>query len=215
MRAAKSHRSRSERNRRLRCRHRESPAHREASLPRTVSGPRALRAQLRARRCQVRFGAGDQFHARCLRNPQYAWPRAGSTGRQNSRAVLRRLGNLRPQLLRRRGAGRGAAVAIGRTSRSACNSCAGTSTVGTTTVRRITAKCTPPPMPPASSSRIPTKAGSTAGRNRKPRRNSRSACRPPNGPAAAVQGVSVQNCGGMYAIPNLRLLNHQLPAAGY
>jgi nicotinate dehydrogenase subunit B len=34
-------------------------------------------------------------------------------------------------------------------------------------------------------------------------------------PGGGVQGVSVQNCGGMYAIPNVRLLNHQLPAAGY
>lgn len=38
---------------------------------------------------------------------------------------------------------------------------------------------------------------------------------PTERPGAAVQGVSVQNCGGMYAIPNLRLLNHQLPAVGY
>ncbi|HXP89218.1 MAG TPA: molybdopterin cofactor-binding domain-containing protein [Bryobacteraceae bacterium] len=34
-------------------------------------------------------------------------------------------------------------------------------------------------------------------------------------PGGGVQGVSIQNCGGMYVIPNVRLLNHQLPAAGY
>jgi nicotinate dehydrogenase subunit B len=34
-------------------------------------------------------------------------------------------------------------------------------------------------------------------------------------PAGAVMGVSALNCGGMYAIPNVRLTTHQLPAAAY
>jgi nicotinate dehydrogenase subunit B len=34
-------------------------------------------------------------------------------------------------------------------------------------------------------------------------------------PGVGVQGVSAQNCGAMYAIPNLRLLNHQVPNSGY
>ncbi len=34
-------------------------------------------------------------------------------------------------------------------------------------------------------------------------------------PGGAVQGVSAQNCGAMYAIPNLRLLNHQVAVNGY
>jgi nicotinate dehydrogenase subunit B len=34
-------------------------------------------------------------------------------------------------------------------------------------------------------------------------------------PAGAVMGVSALNCGGMYAIPNLRLISHMLPAKDY
>ncbi len=34
-------------------------------------------------------------------------------------------------------------------------------------------------------------------------------------PPAPVQGVSALNCGGMYAIPNVRLVNHQVPAKDY
>lgn len=34
-------------------------------------------------------------------------------------------------------------------------------------------------------------------------------------PAGAVQQVNRLTCGGMYDIPNLRLLNHQVPAMGY
>ena len=34
-------------------------------------------------------------------------------------------------------------------------------------------------------------------------------------PPAAVQGVSALNCGGMYAIPNVRLVSHQVPAKDY
>jgi nicotinate dehydrogenase subunit B len=34
-------------------------------------------------------------------------------------------------------------------------------------------------------------------------------------PPAAVQGVSALNCGGMYDVANLRLVNHQLPAKEY
>ena len=34
-------------------------------------------------------------------------------------------------------------------------------------------------------------------------------------PGGAVQGVSALNCGGMYDIPNLRLVNHKLPVAQY
>src|SRR5262249_31196244 len=34
-------------------------------------------------------------------------------------------------------------------------------------------------------------------------------------PGGAVQGVSQLNCAGMYDVPNLRLVNHKLPAAGY
>ncbi len=34
-------------------------------------------------------------------------------------------------------------------------------------------------------------------------------------PGGAVQGVSALNCGGMYDVANLRLLNHKLPAAEY
>jgi CO/xanthine dehydrogenase Mo-binding subunit len=34
-------------------------------------------------------------------------------------------------------------------------------------------------------------------------------------PSAAVQQVSALNCGGMYAIPNVRLLNHQIAALDY
>jgi len=34
-------------------------------------------------------------------------------------------------------------------------------------------------------------------------------------PAGAVMGVSALNCGGMYAIPNVRLITHQLPAKDY
>ncbi len=34
-------------------------------------------------------------------------------------------------------------------------------------------------------------------------------------PAGGVMGVSTLNCGGMYAIPNVRLINHQLPAKEY
>jgi CO/xanthine dehydrogenase Mo-binding subunit len=38
---------------------------------------------------------------------------------------------------------------------------------------------------------------------------------PTEWPAGAVQGVSALNCGGMYAIPNVRLVNHQLPGKDY
>ena len=34
-------------------------------------------------------------------------------------------------------------------------------------------------------------------------------------PAGAVQGVSALNCGGMYAIPNLRLISHMVPGKDY
>ncbi len=34
-------------------------------------------------------------------------------------------------------------------------------------------------------------------------------------PGGAVQGVSALNCGGMYDVPNLRLVNHKLPVAEY
>ena len=34
-------------------------------------------------------------------------------------------------------------------------------------------------------------------------------------PAGAVMGVSALNCGGMYAIPNLRLISHMLPTKDY
>ena len=34
-------------------------------------------------------------------------------------------------------------------------------------------------------------------------------------PAGGVMGVSTLNCGGMYAIPNVRLINHQLQAKEY
>ena len=34
-------------------------------------------------------------------------------------------------------------------------------------------------------------------------------------PGGAVQGVSALNCGGMYEVPNLRLVNHKLPVAQY
>jgi len=34
-------------------------------------------------------------------------------------------------------------------------------------------------------------------------------------PGSGVQGVSTLNCAGMYDIPNLRLVNHKLPAADY
>jgi nicotinate dehydrogenase subunit B len=34
-------------------------------------------------------------------------------------------------------------------------------------------------------------------------------------PAGAVMGVSALNCGGMYAIPNLRLISHMVPAKDY
>ena len=35
------------------------------------------------------------------------------------------------------------------------------------------------------------------------------------GPAQGVQGVNPRTCGGMYKIPNLRLVNHKLPGMGY
>jgi CO/xanthine dehydrogenase Mo-binding subunit len=35
------------------------------------------------------------------------------------------------------------------------------------------------------------------------------------GPAQGVQGVNPRTCGGMYKIPNLRLVNHKLPSAPY
>jgi CO/xanthine dehydrogenase Mo-binding subunit len=38
---------------------------------------------------------------------------------------------------------------------------------------------------------------------------------PTEWPAGAVQGVNALNCGGMYAIPNVRLVNHQLPGKDY
>jgi nicotinate dehydrogenase subunit B len=38
---------------------------------------------------------------------------------------------------------------------------------------------------------------------------------PAEWPGAAAQGVSALNCGGMYAIPNVRLVNHQLPGKEY
>jgi CO/xanthine dehydrogenase Mo-binding subunit len=37
----------------------------------------------------------------------------------------------------------------------------------------------------------------------------------PGGPVQGVQGVNSLTCGGMYKIPNLRLVNHKLPALGY
>jgi nicotinate dehydrogenase subunit B len=38
---------------------------------------------------------------------------------------------------------------------------------------------------------------------------------PTEWPGAAVQQVSALNCGGMYAIPNVRLLNHQIPGKDF
>ena len=38
---------------------------------------------------------------------------------------------------------------------------------------------------------------------------------PTEWPAGAVMQVSRLTCGGMYEVPNLRLLNHQVPAMGY
>ncbi|HEX5432353.1 MAG TPA: molybdopterin cofactor-binding domain-containing protein [Bryobacteraceae bacterium] len=37
----------------------------------------------------------------------------------------------------------------------------------------------------------------------------------PGGPVQGVQGVNRLTCGGMYKIPNLRLVNHKLPNLGY
>jgi CO/xanthine dehydrogenase Mo-binding subunit len=38
---------------------------------------------------------------------------------------------------------------------------------------------------------------------------------PAEWPGAAAQGVSAQNCGAMYAIPNRYLVNHKIPALNY
>ena len=143
------------------------------------------------------------------------WPACWDCRRKKFACSITKVGHLRPQLLRRRGAGRRDAFADWRASRCACSSCAGTSTAGTTTVPRTSAKFAPPPTPTARSSRIEyhgwqhnwsaveTSEQLALGK-----------------PAAewrlgAAQQVNPCDCGGMYDIPNVRLVNHQVPGLGY
>ena len=93
-------------------------AHRFADVPGSLPGARALRAELCGGRCEGRFRAGDVLHAGRLWNAQQLVAPAGHACREDSRAVLRRLGHLRAQLLRRRRASRRAAVAARREARS-------------------------------------------------------------------------------------------------
>ena len=67
-----------------------------ADLPRSLSGARAVRAELRAGRRESRFRAGDVLHAGCVRHAQQPGARARHARGKSSRAVLRRIGHLRP-----------------------------------------------------------------------------------------------------------------------
>ncbi len=131
-------------------------------------GPNCAVADVKAR-----LGAGDVLHAGRVRDAPHACDAAQAAAGDRARPVLRRLGHLRPQLLRRCGAGGGVHVAGGGTARARAVHAVGRARVGQLRARRTSAKCGRPSMPAARSSRTNIRAGSMAGAARKPRRNSR------------------------------------------
>ena len=89
------------------------------------------------------------------------------------------------------------------------------SSVGITMARRTWAKFAPPRMPLASSIAYEYQGWQHGWSNVETSEQLALGKPTAEWPGGAAQGVSALNCGGMYDIPNLRLVNHKLPVAEY